>query len=59
MTVLTNAFSAEYGGSTGSAVNIVTKSGGSNFHGDVLGTWRPADYGSRALGLHSHQRRQR
>ena len=27
MTVLSNAFSAEYGGSTGSVVNIVTKSG--------------------------------
>src|SRR5579871_483096 len=31
MTVLINGFSAEYGGSTGSAVNIITKSGGNHF----------------------------
>ena len=36
MSVLTNSFSAEYGGSTGSVVNIVTKSGGNFYHGDVL-----------------------
>jgi hypothetical protein len=42
MTVLTNAFSAEYGGSTGSVVNIVTKSGGSQFHGELLELWRPS-----------------
>ncbi|MBZ5610274.1 MAG: hypothetical protein LAP38_18585, partial [Acidobacteriia bacterium] len=41
MTVLENAFSAEYGGSTGSAVNIVTKSGGNEFHGSVMELWRP------------------
>jgi hypothetical protein len=42
MTVLENEFSAEYGGSTGSAVNIVTKSGGKDFHADVAETWRPS-----------------
>jgi hypothetical protein len=42
MSVLTSAFSAEYGGSTGSVVNIVTKSGGNQWHGDVLELWRPA-----------------
>ena len=36
MDVLTNAFSAEYGGSTGSVVNIITKSGGNQLHGQVL-----------------------
>ncbi|HLH17048.1 MAG TPA: hypothetical protein VKX45_07495, partial [Bryobacteraceae bacterium] len=35
-------FSAEYGGSTGSVVNIVTKPGGSEFHGEALEAWRPA-----------------
>ncbi len=43
MTVLVNGFSAEYGGSTGSAVNIITKSGGNQFHGELLELWRPSD----------------
>ena len=42
MNVLTNPFSAEYGASAGSAVNIVTKSGGSQYHGSVVGNFRPA-----------------
>ena len=42
MSVLTNSFSAEYGGSTGSVVNIVTKSGGNQYHGQVFGLWRPS-----------------
>jgi hypothetical protein len=41
-TVLTNAFSAEYGGSTGSVVNVVTKSGGNRFHSELMELWRPA-----------------
>ena len=41
MTVLTNSFSTEYGASTGSVVNIVTKSGGKNFHGEAGALWRP------------------
>ncbi len=41
MTVLTNSFSAEYGASTGSVVNIITKSGGDKYHGKFAGLWRP------------------
>ena len=41
-TVLSNAFSAEYGRTTGAAVNIVTKSGTNATRGDVLGLFRPA-----------------
>lgn len=41
-TVLSNAFSAEYGRTTGAAVNIVTKSGTNDVHGDALGVFRPA-----------------
>ncbi len=41
-TVLTNSSSAEYGRNAGSAVNIVTKSGSNQFHGDFLGMGRPA-----------------
>src|ERR1019366_1172155 len=34
MSVLANAFSAEYGATVGGVINIVTKSGGSAFHGE-------------------------
>jgi hypothetical protein len=41
MTILTNSFSSEYGASTGSVVNIVTKSGGHDIHGEGAALWRP------------------
>jgi outer membrane receptor protein involved in Fe transport len=40
-TVLTNAFSAEYGRTTGSAINVVTKAGTNDFLGDVTVVDRP------------------
>ena len=40
--MLTNAFSAEYGGSTGSVINMVTRSGTNDLHGEVMELWRPA-----------------
>ncbi len=51
MAVLTNSFSAEYGASTGSVVNIVTKSGGERLHGDVLELYRPAGTEARLNGF--------
>jgi hypothetical protein len=42
MTVLTNAFSAQYGMTAGSVVNMVTKSGESKFHGDGWVLGRPS-----------------
>src|SRR5437763_16240235 len=42
VTVLENAFSAEYGATTGGAVNSVTRSGGSGYHGELLALWRRA-----------------
>jgi hypothetical protein len=42
VTVLTNAFSAEFGGSTGSAVNILTRTGGNRFRGQLIEVWRPS-----------------
>ncbi len=42
MSVIENAFSAQYGFGLGGVVNIVTKSGGNQFHGELLGLWRPS-----------------
>lgn len=53
MTVLENAFSAEYGATTGGVVNIVTKAGGEQYHGDVLGLWRPSDTAAKLSGFTS------
>jgi hypothetical protein len=39
--VLTNAFSSEYGWTSGPALNIVTKSGMNDFHGEALYLIRP------------------
>ncbi|MEO6655651.1 MAG: TonB-dependent receptor, partial [Pyrinomonadaceae bacterium] len=41
VTVLSNAFSAEYGWTSGPALNIVTKSGTNDFHGEGLYLVRP------------------
>jgi hypothetical protein len=43
MAVLTNAFTPDYGGGTGSVVNIVTRSGSNDFHGQFLELWCPAE----------------
>jgi hypothetical protein len=53
MTILENGFSAEYGGGTGSAVNIVTKGGGSKIHGEVGETWRPSATEAALSGFNS------
>jgi len=39
--VLTNAFSSEYGWTYGPALNVITKSGTNDFHGEVLYLLRP------------------
>ena len=44
MTVLTNSFSSEFGWTSGAAVNIVTKSGTNNFHGEGLVLVRPGGW---------------
>jgi Carboxypeptidase regulatory-like domain len=51
MTVLTNAFSAQYGLTAGSVVNIVTKSGSNEFHGNLLGLGRPSGTEARLSGF--------
>jgi hypothetical protein len=51
MNILTNSFTSEYGGSTGSAVNIITKSGGRDFHGEGLYSGRPSDTEAALAGF--------
>ncbi len=41
-TVYTNATSSEWGRNAGTAVNVVTKSGSNDWHGDFIGMGRPA-----------------
>ncbi len=53
MTVLSNSFSAEYGYSVGSVVNIVTKSGGDKLHGGVLELYRPGGLGAQLEGFNA------
>ena len=38
---MTNAFSAEFGWTSGPALNVVTKAGSNTFHGEVVGLFRP------------------
>jgi hypothetical protein len=45
--ILTNSFDAEYGQFSGGQVNVVTKSGGNRFHGDVFEFLRNADLDAR------------
>ena len=42
--ILSNAFSAEYGWTAGPALNIVTKSGTNEVHGEALFMFRPGDW---------------
>src|SRR6476660_1320324 len=51
MTVLENAFSSEYGATTGGVVNIVTKTGTRKYHGDLIGLWRPDDTSAKLSGF--------
>src|SRR5262245_55153420 len=44
ITVLSNAFSSEYGWTSGPALNIVTKSGSNSLHGEGLFMIRPGDW---------------
>ncbi|HJP95179.1 MAG TPA: TonB-dependent receptor [Pyrinomonadaceae bacterium] len=44
MTVISNAFSAEFGWTAGPALNIVTKSGTNDVHGEGLFLIRPGDW---------------
>ncbi|HEX3554786.1 MAG TPA: TonB-dependent receptor [Thermoanaerobaculia bacterium] len=47
-TVLTNSFSAEYGRSAGGAINLVTRTGTNDVHGDLVALSRPGGLQSDA-----------
>jgi hypothetical protein len=47
--VLTNTFDAEYGRNSGSVVNVVTKGGTNEFHGDVYEFFRNTDLDARGF----------
>jgi carboxypeptidase family protein len=49
ITVLSNAFSSEFGWTTGPALNIVTKSGTNDFHGEGLFMARPGDWQAKTF----------
>jgi hypothetical protein len=49
MTVLTNAFSSEFGWTSGPALNIVTKSGTNGVHGEGLVMARPGGWQAKTL----------
>ena len=51
MTVATNAFSAEYGETAGSVINIVTRSGSNQYHGSLLALFRPEDTSATLSGF--------
>src|ERR1700728_4390312 len=42
--IITNSYAAEYGRAAGGVVNIITRSGSNDFHGDVFGYLRDRDF---------------
>jgi hypothetical protein len=42
--IITNNYAAEYGRASGGVVNIITRSGSNDFHGDVYGYLRDRDF---------------
>jgi Carboxypeptidase regulatory-like domain len=45
--VVTNSFAAEFGRSSGGVVNVVTKSGGNDWHGNIFGFLRHKSFQAR------------
>src|SRR6266511_5135844 len=45
--VKTGGYQAEYGRATGGIINVVTKSGGNEFHGDLFGYYNPPSFTAR------------
>jgi outer membrane receptor protein involved in Fe transport len=47
--VKTGGYQAEFGRSTGGIINVITKSGGNEFHGDVFGNYSPTSFRSNTF----------
>jgi hypothetical protein len=47
--IKTGGFQPQYGGATGGVVQIVTKSGGHDFHGALAGYWQPHQFEAQRL----------
>jgi hypothetical protein len=48
--IKTGGYQAEYGRSSGGIINVVTKSGGNDFHGSVFGNFSPFEASRKAVG---------
>ena len=48
--IKTGGYQAEYGRATGGIVNVVTKSGGNEFHGSVFVNWSPFEANRKQIG---------
>lgn len=48
--VMTGGYPAEFGRSTGGVFNVITKSGGNDFSGDVFGYYSNGDWSSKRIG---------
>src|SRR5207244_13472969 len=48
--IKTGGYQAEYGRASGGIINVVTKSGGNEFHGSVFVNWSPFEATRRQIG---------
>jgi len=49
--IKTGGYQAEYGRATGGIINVVTKSGGNEFHGSVFINWSPFEATRKQVGI--------
>jgi hypothetical protein len=49
ISILSNSFSSEYGWTSGAALNLVTKSGTNDYHGDLLYLLRPGSWQAKSF----------
>lgn len=54
MQILTNAFSSEYGWTAGPAINLITRSGTNDLHGELLYLGRPGNWEDRTFSLKNY-----